>query len=167
MTKTVFWAWSLSTCAALIQSTLLTRITILHTIPDLTLIILIYISYSNGTMTGQTLGFTSGVALDFISAAPLGFNAFIRTIIGAITGLLKGTFFLDILILPIILVAAGTLTKAFLAFILHILFAGAVPAYDLLMPTLWMELAYNVTLAPFLFAFMNLFKSVLTPRKGN
>jgi len=167
MTKTVFWAWGLSICAALIQSALLMRIAIFHTIPDLTLIILLYISYINGTMTGQTLGFISGLALDFISAAPLGFNALIRTIIGAITGLLKGTFFLDIVILPIALTAVGTLIKAILAFLVHILFAGAVPAYDIRIPTLWIELAYNVVLAPFIFAFLNLFKFVLTPRKDN
>jgi len=167
MTRTIFWSLCLATCAALIQSTLLTRIAIFHTIPDLTLIILIYISYCNGTMTGQILGFTSGLTLDFISFAPLGFNAFIRTIIGAITGLLKGTFFLDIFILPIVLVAIGTVLKAILGFILHILFAGAVPTYDLRTPMLWIEIAFNSILAPFLFALLNLFKSVLTPRKEN
>jgi len=167
MTRTVFWAWALSICAALIQSTLLTRIAIFHTIPDLTLIILIYISYINGTMTGQTLGFISGLTLDFISAAPLGFNALIRTIIGATAGLLKGTFFLDIVILPIALIIVGTLLKVMLVIFVHFLFAGAVPAYDLRIPMFWIELAYNVVLAPFLFAFLNLFRSVLNPRKEN
>ncbi|MFA6507849.1 MAG: rod shape-determining protein MreD [Treponemataceae bacterium] len=167
MTRTVLWAIAISTGAALIQSTILSRLSILNTVPDLKLGVLVYVSYVNGVMTGQTLGFSSGILLDFISAAPLGYNAFVRTIIGALTGLLKGTFFLDILVLPMALCASATITKAFIAWIVSILFAGTVPHYSLASPILWTEMAYNVVTAPFLFAFLNLFKSVLRPRKDN
>jgi len=149
----------------LIQSTLLSRLSILNAVPDLALGVLVYTSYVNGVMTGQTLGFGSGLLLDFISAAPLGFNAFTRTIIGALTGLLKGTFFLDVAVLPIILCASATIVKAIVVWIASVLFGGAVPHYSLTSPILWTELAYNAITAPALFALLNLFKSVLKPRK--
>lgn len=155
----------ISAVAALIQSTILSKLSILNAVPDLALGVLVYTAYVNGVMTGQTLGFASGLLLDFISAAPLGFNAFTRTVIGALTGLLKGTFFLDVAVLPMALCASATLVKALVVWIASVLFAGAVPHYPLSSPLLWTELAYNTITAPALFALLNLFKSVLKPRK--
>ncbi len=165
MTKTVVWAFVLSIAAALIQSTLLVRLTVFGCVPDLALGILVYVSYVNGVMTGQTLGFISGIGLDFISASPLGFNSFVRTVVGALAGLLKGTFFLDFFILPFVLCVSATIAKALLVSLLSFLFVAAVPHYDFLSSKLWIEVALNGVCAPFLFAFLNLFKSVLRPRK--
>jgi rod shape-determining protein MreD len=116
-------------------------------------------------MTGQITGFSSGLILDFLSAAPLGFNMFIRTFIGALTGLLKGTFFLDVLILPMVLCGLGTLVKAILVLFLRFLFGPVIPIYSFFEPTLWIEVALNALTAPFLFAFLKLFKPLLLPRK--
>lgn len=165
MTRTIVWSTAIATVAALIQSTVLAKLAILNAVPDLALGVLVYTAYVNGVMTGQTLGFASGLLLDFLSAAPLGFNAFARTIVGALAGLLKGTFFLDVAVLPMALCAAATLAKALVVWIASVLFAGAVPHYSLTEPLLWTELAYNAITAPLLFALLNLFKAVLKPRK--
>ncbi|GAB1482794.1 rod shape-determining protein MreD [Treponema sp.] len=167
MKKTVFWSTAIAAIAALLQSTLLSHLAIFNVVPDLALGVLVYTAYVNGTMTGQLSGFSSGLALDFISAAPLGFNALMRTIIGALFGLIKGTFFLDIIILPMALTASATLLKALLAAFLHFLFAGALPAYDFFASTLWIEIGFNALSSPFLFAFLKLFKTVLLPRKAS
>jgi rod shape-determining protein MreD len=166
MVKNVVWAALFSLVAALLQSTLFQRIALYHTVPDFTLGIIVYSAYVNGTMTGQLTGFFSGLLLDLISSAPLGLNAFIRTIIGAVAGLLKGTFFLDTVFLPMILCAVATLLKALMLFALHILLAGAVPHYSLLAPTLWIELMFNTLSAPFLFGLLKLFQPLLV-RKGD
>jgi rod shape-determining protein MreD len=166
MVKNVVWAALFSLVTALLQSTLFQRIALYYTVPDFTLGIIVYSAYVNGTMTGQLTGFSSGLLLDFISSAPLGLNAFIRTIIGAAAGLLKGTFFLDTVFLPMILCAVATLFKALMLFALHILLAGAVPHYPLLAPTLWIELIFNTLSAPFLFGLLKLFQPLLV-RKGD
>ena len=148
--------------AALLQSTIFSRLSLyIHAAPDLALLILVFIAYVNGTMTGQLTGFLSGFLLDFMSAAPLGLNALIRTLVGGLTGLLKGTFFLDILFLPMALCAGATALKAFVYFILHLLLAGAVPAYSFFGLTLWVELGLNSLLAPFMFGFLKLFGGLL------
>ncbi|GHV57423.1 rod shape-determining protein MreD [Spirochaetia bacterium] len=174
MTKNVVWAVIFATVAVLLQSTLfarlatlLSRVTIYHAIPDLALGIIVFSAYMNGTMTGQLTGFFSGILLDFLSAAPLGLNAFIRTLIGALAGLMKGTFFLDAFFLPMILCAAATFFKAAVLFLLYLLLAGAVPSYTLFAPTFWVELMLNTILAIPLFALLKLFSPLLVGRKGD
>ncbi|MDR1950548.1 MAG: rod shape-determining protein MreD [Spirochaetaceae bacterium] len=161
MAKNVVWTTIFAVVAIILQSTLLSRLAFYHTVPDLALGILVYSAYVNGAMTGQLSGFFSGLLQDFLSAAPLGLNALIRTITGAAAGLLSGTFFPDSLFLPMALCAGATLLKAALFFILHMLFAGVAPSYSLQDTTLWVELLLNTLSAPFLFAFLKLFKSLL------
>jgi rod shape-determining protein MreD len=168
MAKNVIWAVVFALIAAIMQSTLLAYIT-LHfhlPVPDLVLGIIVFTAYVNGPMTGQLTGFFSGLLLDFLSAAPLGLNAFIRTLAGAITGLMRGTFFLDILFLPMILCGCATIFKALLLFALNFLFAGTVHAYSFFDTAFWFELLFNTISAPLLFAFLKLFKSLLMERRN-
>ncbi|MDR1238872.1 MAG: rod shape-determining protein MreD [Treponema sp.] len=166
MAKNIIWAVVFALCAAILQSTLLSRLAICHAVPDLALGIIVYSAYVNGTMTGQISGFFSGLLLDFLSANPLlGLNTLIRTLVGALAGLMKGTFFLDFFFLPMILCAAATIIKALALFLLHLLFAGAVPAYSLTEPLFWVELGLNTGSAPFLFGLLKLFPSLLAGRR--
>jgi rod shape-determining protein MreD len=167
MAKNIIWGTVFALLAAVLQSTLLARLALYHAVPDLTLGVLVFTAYVNGTMTGQLTGFCSGLFIDFISAAPLGLNTFIRTIMGALAGIMKGTFFLDIVFLPMALCASATLCKAALRFLLHLLFADAVTAYALMSPTLWVELLLNTLSAPFLFGLLKLFGTLLMGRREN
>ena len=168
MAKKVVWGVVFAVIAALLESTVFSRLSVyIHAVPDLALGILVYSAYVNGVMTGQLTGFFSGFLLDFLSAAPLGFNALIRTLIGALAGLMKGTFFLDVIFLPMALCAGATAFKALIYLLLHLLLAGAVPAYSFMGPTLWIELGLNTALAPFLFAFLKLFESLLVGQREN
>ena len=161
MIRKLFWSLVFMLIAGLLQSAVLGRFAVFGAVPDLTLGILVYVAYANGTMAGQVTGFLSGIMLDFLSAAPLGCNMLIRTIIGAVTGLMKGRFFLDIVFLPASLCAGATLLKAVCRNLLHILFS-AVPAYDFSGPVFWVEFGFSVILAPFLFALLKLCKNMLT-----
>ena len=160
MIKRVIFASLFMVLAALLQSTVLSRLR-LYALPDLALCILIFTAYVNGSMTGQLNGFISGFFIDFISAAPLGLNAFIRTLVGALSGLLKGTFFLDPFFLPMILCALATILKALLYFLLNIVLGDTVPSYSLFEGKFWMELGLNTILAPFLFGLLKLASSLL------
>jgi rod shape-determining protein MreD len=167
MTKNVIWATIFSVIAGILQSTLFRHLAIHHAAPDLALGILVFTAYQNGAMTGQLSGFCSGIFLDFLSAAPLGLNAFVRTMVGALAGRMNGTFFLDSFFLPMALCAGATAIKAALYFVLHVLFSGAVPSYTLFEPTLWVELILNTITAPLLFGFLKLFHSLRIGRREN
>jgi len=159
--KNIGWAVLFILVAAILQSTLLSRLALYHAVPDLALGILVFVSYQNGVMHGQMTGFVSGLCLDFLSAAPLGLNALVRTFTGAAAGLLRGTFFLDVLFLPMLLCGGATVFKALFVYALHLLFGVVVPAYTLGAPVFWVELVFNTLLAPFLFSFLKLFKPLL------
>jgi rod shape-determining protein MreD len=161
MVKHIVWATVFALVAALLQSTLLSRLAVYHAVPDLALGILVFSAYNNGAMTGQLTGFLTGLLLDFLSAAPLGLNTFVRTIIGASVGMMRGVFFLDTLLLPMALCGGATLMKALIVRALRLLFGAAVPAYIALSPVLWVEFALNAALAPFLFGLLKLFKTLL------
>jgi rod shape-determining protein MreD len=151
MIKSIIWTVILCIAAGILQSTIIADIMFVNVVPDLALCILVYSAYVNGTMTGQVSGFFSGLFLDFLSAAPLGLNSLIRTLIGALTGYFKGSFFLDIFFLPVILCALATIIKAIIVFILHLIIGTAVPSYSFISSVFWIELGMNCFCAPVLF----------------
>jgi rod shape-determining protein MreD len=163
--RNVVWATVFVIVAGILQSTLLARLALYQAVPDLALGILVYSAYTNGSMTGQLTGFCSGLLLDFLSASPLGLNALVRTLVGAAGGLMRGTFFLDFLFLPMCLCAGATIFKALLLAILHLLFSGTVPAYQFFEPTLWVELLLNTVTGPLLFFFLKHFNPLLSIRR--
>ena len=162
MIKKIVWTLVFIIAAMLLQSTILSRLVVyIHAIPDLSLTILVYAAYVNGTMSGQLTGFFSGILLDFFSASPLGLNAFVRTLTGALIGLIKDTFYLDYIFLPMALCAGATLFKALAFFLLHLLFSELVPSYNLFALSFWIELGLNTLTAPFLFALLRLLGPLL------
>jgi rod shape-determining protein MreD len=163
--KRVIWTVFLCLAAGILQSTLIAKISFLKVIPDLALCILVYSAYVNGTMTGQLSGFFSGILLDFLSAAPIGLNCVIRTIIGALTGLFQGAFFLDIFFMPIILCSLATVLKAVMFFILHIIMGSLVPFYSITSSVFWIELGLNAFSALLLFALLRRFKPLSPERR--
>ena len=164
MIKNIIWASVFSLIASLLQSTIFSHIAFFKAVPDLALIIIVYCAYINGSMPGQITGFFSGIFTDLISAAPLGLNSLIRTIIGALAGIFKGAFFLDFFLLPMILCASATLLKAVIMFFLHLIFPASIPSYPLAAPVLWVELGLNTFIAPFLFALLKKFKGLLAEK---
>ena len=165
MTKRIIWTVVFAFTAAVLQSTLLARIPLLGAVPDIALVILVYSAYVNGMMAGQLSGFFYGITLDILSAAPPGLNPLVRTLIGALTGLMKGTFFLDSFLLPMILCASATLLKALIILLLSLIFMGAVPSYSFTSPVLWVELGLNTLIAPFIFALLKRFGPLLAGKE--
>ena len=164
MIKCIIWTVVLSIIAVILQSTLIAKIAIFNVIPDLALCIVVFTAYVNGTMTGQVSGFFSGLFLDFLSAAPLGLNCLVRTLIGALAGVFKGAFFLDIIFMPVILCALATLIKAGLLLLLSLIFGTIVPVYSFITPVLWIELAMNCVSAPLLFFLLKRIRYLLPQR---
>ena len=165
MIRSIIWTVVFSIAAAILQSTLIGMIPFLKIIPDLALCIVVFSAYKNGTMTGQVSGFFSGVLIDFLSAAPLGMNCLLRTLIGALTGIFKGAFFLDAFLMPVLLCAAATLLKALIVFLLHLIMGPVVPTYSLFTSMLWIELGLNCLCAPLLFFLLKHFKPIIAGRR--
>jgi len=165
MIKHIIWTVIFATIAALLQSVLLYRLKIYGAVPDLSLGVLVFSAYVNGTMNGQLSGFFSGLFYDFLSASPMGLFTFIRTAIGALFGGVRRTFYLDKAVLPMILCATATVAKALMLFLLHLFFSDSITPYSFTGPVFWVELALNTLTAPFLFAFLKKFSSLLVSQE--
>jgi rod shape-determining protein MreD len=134
---------------AIVQSTWLDVVSVAGAIPDISLLVILWISYRNSRGEGPAAGFLSGIATDFISSAPIGYNAFVTTFAAYLASLLQGSIRLDRIILPFMLAVGGTLAKALGATALSLLFgSGKVFAPSFAEPRIWVEVLYNGLLAP-------------------
>jgi rod shape-determining protein MreD len=161
MIRTIVFSTILLIASGLIQSTWLGAIAVLGVIPDVSLVILVWLSYKNGIVEGPIAGFAAGFAEDCLSASPIGFHAFVKTFVAAIAGLLHGSFFIDRIFLPVALGAVATLLKALGAGILYLLFGAKIQTYGLFDRVLWIEAAYNGLIAPFVFLLLGTLKKIL------
>jgi len=165
MIKSIVLTVILCVIAGILQSTIIARIAFFNVVPDLALCILVFSAYVNGTMTGQISGFFSGLFLDFLSAAPLGLNSLVRTLIGAMAGFFKGVFLLDLFLMPVILCALATIIKALIIYVLHLFFGSSVPAYLFTSSLFWIELGLNCLSAPLLFFLLKRVKPLSVNRR--
>jgi rod shape-determining protein MreD len=162
--KAFLLSTGLITLAVVLQSTLLHWVSIHGVKPDLGLIILVFVAIRRGSMTAQLSGFATGIVEDFLSLSPLGFHAFVRTVVGFLYGLTVGSIFVDPILMPLILTIVATLFKAFISSLLVSFLSIPAEGFSVFTGPLWIELGYNAVLAPFLFALLGLLK-VLKPQK--
>jgi rod shape-determining protein MreD len=144
-----------------IQSTWFGAIALWGVIPDLALVVLVWLSYKNGLVEGPMSGFISGFAEDCLSASPLGFHALVKTAVAALAGLLHGSFFIDRVFLPFVLGFLATLAKAIIASGLNLLFGAVIQPYNFLDKVIWIESAYNGLIAPLVFLLLGLARKLL------
>ena len=162
---TLFTIFALALCV-LLQSTLLNRIAIKGVRPDLALIVLIFVSMRRGSMVGQVSGFAAGIFEDLMNVSPLGFHSLMRTLIGYLYGIFAGNVFIDPFLMPMILTVIATILKGLLAGIISAIFGIASSGFITFTGRLWIEVAYNGVLAPFLFALLGLFQDLQAGGQG-
>ncbi|MBP7095599.1 MAG: rod shape-determining protein MreD [Spirochaetia bacterium] len=167
MLRSVLVSSVISVFCVYAQGTWLRSVEVLSVVPDLALVALVYVSFRNTGPEGQFTGFVSGLAQDALSAAPLGLNALVRTLVGFTYALASGKIFADRVLLPVVLAASATLFKALAISAVALLFPDHVAAYDFLGSALWIEVAYNALAAPILFLGLGVLGPLLvTPRRG-
>lgn len=141
----------------LFETAILSNIFILPAMPDLVLLCTLYFAYENGKTFGEVNAFFSGLLLDFLSGAPLGFNAFFRTLIAYLMGIFSHAFSFDTIFMPLLSAFLGTLSKFAFVFVLSILFPRLNVHYEIFSLPVLFELLMNVFLCPFVFRFLKIF----------
>ncbi|WP_407399173.1 rod shape-determining protein MreD [Treponema sp.] len=154
-------------CTSVFESAVLSNITFLPAIPDLSLICVVFIAIHNGKVYGETSGFFSGLFLDFLGACPLGFNCLYRTIIGYVGGKFCKILNTEGFAVPFLIVMISTGMKVLLIQIISLLFPAVTVAYRIISFTFLFELLANSFLAPFVFRLLRVFKNSLVLRPEN
>ena len=142
------------------EAAILSNLMFLPVIPDFLLLSGLYFSVQNGKLFGTAHGFVSGLFIDFLSAAPLGLNALLRTLIGYITGLFHKTLNIDGILLPMVFGFSATLFKALVIWIISFFYPIGIQTYNVLSTDFAVELMMNTVLAPITFRFLDLFARV-------
>lgn len=163
MAKSIFISVMTLLCCTIIESSILSNISFLLIVPDLVLICSIYFSMVNGSLYGESMGFVSGLFIDFISGVPFGFNCLYRTIIGYLAGIFSSTIIISGFLMPVISVAIGTIVKTLLIIIISLFYTNIHSAgflsYDFLF-----EFLINIFMAPFVFKILNFFRNSISIR---
>jgi len=162
MGRTVFWTILTVLFLSLFEAAILSNLVFLPVIPDLVLLAVVFVSFLNSPVTGSTAGFLSGLLLDFFSAAPVGLNAFTKTVTGYVAGRLSGSFNLDRLFIPALMGFSATILKAVLTWLLSLFFGEGILTYQLYGGVFWMEVLANTLCAPPVFALLGLFSPLFT-----
>jgi len=157
MGRTIFWTMFTVLFFSLFEAAILSNLAFLPVVPDLVLLAVVFVSFMNSPVTGTTAGFFSGLLLDFFSAAPVGLNAFTKTVTGYVAGRLSGSFNLNRLFIPALMGFAATIFKAFLTWLLSLFFGDGILTYHLYGGVFWMEVLANTLCAPPVFALLALF----------
>ncbi len=153
---------------SLVSATWLSAISIFGARPDLGLLAVVWLAYRNGPIEGSSAAFVSGLFDDAMSAAPLGFNAAVKTMVAWIASFLHGSVHLDRILMPFLVGAAATFIKALWSTMLSFLFGGKLESYDFMGRALYIEAAYNAVLAPILFAVLGgIFSLIDAHRHGS
>ncbi len=149
---------------------ILLRTTIFHYLgfsisPDFSLIMLVFFSFRYGSSAGQFSGFTAGLFEDFLSLSPLGFNAFIKTIIGFVSGLFHDRFVMDPILFPFVTLVIVTFFKGILSFLIIDVFNIAISGSTVFSRLFFLELIINALLAPILFQLLRLLLDRVLPER--
>lgn len=165
MSRVVIWSSLTVLFFALFEAAILSNLVFMPAVPDLVLLVVVYVSFMNTSMVGSTVGFISGLLLDFLSASPVGLNAFTKSVTGFVAGKISGSFNLNKVFIPALMGFSATVLKALLTWILTLFFGSEILVYKLTGMTLWLEILLNTLCAPVVFALLGLFPSIFIAAK--
>ncbi len=167
MTKSFIVSALIILCIAMAESAILSNLAVLPAVPDLMLISSLYLSLVNGRGYGEAAGFLSGLALDFLSGAPLGFNCIFRTIIGYAAGFFSTSLNYGGVFIPCMIGLSGTLAKALLVRLIALFFPAVALSYRIFSVPFAFELAANVALTPLMFRLLGSFRHAIALHDGD
>lgn len=153
--------------AGVFESAVLSNITFLPSIPDLSLICVLFFSLKNGKILGQSTGFVSGLFLDFLSACPLGFNCLFRTVTGYIGGSFCKVLNTEGFFIPFFLAVIATVIKVLVVQLISLLFPSVDASYKIISIGFAFELVSNGFLAPLIFKFLGIFRNSIILKPEN
>ena len=165
MRKVILWAVAAAFLLGVFETAILSHIRFLPALPDLVLILVVYIALHNGTVAGITAGFFSGLIFDFLSLAPMGLHSFVFTALGFLYGILYRKYNVRRFFFPLILGLSATFLKAGILLVLHVLFGQGIQVYNLLAVSFWIEVVENALCAPLLFMLLGVFPNAFEIRE--
>ncbi|HHV72414.1 MAG TPA: rod shape-determining protein MreD [Clostridia bacterium] len=137
--------------AAVLQCTLLARLTFFSTQIDLLLIIVISFSLLNGSKTGMTIGFFAGLIQDILIGRFIGIHAVSRMLVGYLIGFLEHKVFKENLIVPFLTTFAATIISEFIIWFIGLFLFWHYSFLNAVRQLVLTAALINAILAPFVY----------------
>ena len=139
--------------ALALQSTVLARLTLLGVIPQLVLVVVVSLAYTDGERVGVVVGFTGGLLLDLLlpPQSILGLTALVYTFIGYATGVLRQFAPADSVWTPVLAVALASAVAEFGYALLSIIMGRPWVSLAYTAKVAGLVVLYNTLLTPFVF----------------
>lgn len=133
--------------ATLLQAGLAPHLAIGGVTPNFLLLVVITLALTNGPMSGATVGFVAGLIFDLLGTGPVGPGALVLSVTGYLVGSLHAQMFAEGWLLPLTVLAVGTLAaEVAYALLLGLLGSGG-PFWLALFTKILPSAAYNTALA--------------------
>lgn len=165
MTKSILISTVILFFTCLIETAILSNIMILPVVPDLLLLVALYISLLNGSMAGEITGFISGLFLDFLTGSPFGFNCIFRTLISYIAGWFGKTISFKGVFMPCVFGFLATLLKLLLMWLISLFYPLVEVQNNLISVAFAFELVANTVLSPVVFKIVGAFDRLIGIRE--
>ncbi len=111
--------------SVILQTTLIARVAIFGSKPDLPLALIVSVALFKGSISGEVTGFVSGLLCDIFSGGPLGAQAFSGVVMGYLMGFVRRRFYYDNLITQSICGFIATLASRIVISVYLALFLGS------------------------------------------
>lgn len=123
MKRILFYAGLILT-AFMLQNNLFAASRLIHTVPNMLLIITFSFGFIRGKMDGMLVGFFSGLLLDLFFGKNIGYYALIYMLIGYGNGLLGQVFYTEFINMPVILCIISEFVFSFYVYFFSFLLQG-------------------------------------------
>ena len=151
---TIYLVVPLLLVIAILQASVVSRLTIWGVFADLPLLVVASWSLLQGVREGLIWGFVSGLAVDLLSGAPFGAATLSLMAVGALSGLGQATVFRAHFALPLVVVFLGTIVYNLL-FLLVLQISGQEVAWlDSVLRIVLPTAVLNAVLTPIVFLLM-------------
>jgi len=166
MTKTILASTFLSSVFLIIQTTWLRNGLFWGVKPDLALLVIVWVAYSNRGHQGVLTGFLTGMVCDLLSSTPLGYFPFLYIIPAYAASVLHQFVEMDAFFIPVIMGFVGTVLKGISSIFLIAIFGEDIlGSYVLSDAHFWIEAVLNGAIAPLLFMALVRIRGFLVTRK--
>lgn len=166
--KSIAFSALASILMLLLQATWLSHGILLGIIPNLALGVILFTSFINKDGQGIISAFLAGLVADLLSAAPLGYFAFLYAACAYIATLLSYVTEKDFFIIPFLMGAGATIVMGVLSRIVMGAFSANIHAYQLFSAEFGIELIINGLSTVILFALLSFVRKFFehSPKKA-
>ncbi|MEI8092912.1 MAG: rod shape-determining protein MreD [Spirochaetales bacterium] len=167
MIRAGLWAILILAVLLLLQTTLMNLVVVAGVKPDILLIVFVVLASQNGGLVSQLVGFVLGLAIDIVTTAPLGYNAFQFALAGYLFGLGRGKVYYDPFIVPALMAVLATVYSSICGYLVSQVFQLGFPFQMYFQIGFVVQLLVNLVAAPVTFFLFNFLKQRFQdPRRG-